>query len=127
MKALTILLQSGRKAQIEPPSKAVSAEVGTLSILGSIGKWTIYEVAGSLEVVLIEAECVSLIKGVGKATLATMFETNLTPEIAVEQGLAKFVCSLPDHGFYILKNGKHVWTAEPETVEAQEKSIEDPF
>ena len=120
---ITIKLPSGRCATIDKPAKAKVAECANMTILGNIGRFVIYELP-SLEVVLVEAECVSIVKGIGKATLATLFETtNLTPEVAVQQNMAEFVHSLPETGFYTLENGKHVWTAElPQETVAKEKT-----
>ena len=119
---ITIKLPSGRCATIDKPAKAKVAECANLSLLGSIGRFRIYELA-DLTVVLVEMEVESLVKRVGKATLATLFETtDLTPEFAVQKGMAKFVHTLPESGFYVLEGGKHVWTAElPQETVAEEK------
>lgn len=130
MKALTITLPSGRKAQIQSPKKALVASVADLSILGSCGRWYVYEIDNSTEVILVEAETISIVKGVGPSTLKTLIETtSLTPELAVAQGMANFSIDLPESGYYILKNKTHVWTAElpQKTIEENSKSIPDPF
>jgi hypothetical protein len=113
-KTIEIILPSGRTATIAVPKKAKSAEAAQLSLLGTVGKFCIYE-KENLEVVIVEAEIESLVKGVGPSTLKTLFETtNMTPELAVSQGVVKYVHNLPESGFYVLQGGTHKWVVEEE-------------
>lgn len=122
---IKVNLPSGRTAIIDTPIKAKVAKCEDLTLLGSMGRWFIYELP-NLEVVIVEAEVKSNVKGIGPSTLATMFETtNLTPELAVAQGLARFEHTLPETGFFQLKLAKHKWveTLPEEKTETQETEV----
>jgi len=137
---VSIQLPSGRIVHTDVPTKAKSAPVADMSLLGNTVKciidpetkkqiavqtgFVVYEVNGSLDTVLVRATLTPVVKGVGSKTLELLIaETELTPEKAVAQGMATFSHSLPTEGYYILKGATHTHVEE---LPADEPKAEEP-
>ena len=143
-KTITIRTPSRRIIHTAVPSKAKSAPIGDMSLLGDIVKivvdpetkkktvvetgFVVYEITGTLEVVLVQKDLESLIKNVGEKTLDLLIKgSNLTPLEAVAQGMAKFTHSLPTEGYYVLQGAKHVHVEElPAEEPAKEPEASTP-
>jgi hypothetical protein len=141
-KTITIQTPSGRIIHTAVPGKTKSAPVADLSILGTTVKilvdpktketivvetgFTVYEVAGTLDIVLIRAQLEGSVKGIGAKTLEMLIaKTKFTPEKAVLEGIAKFTHSLQAEGYYILEDGTHVWAEKLPEPKAEESKSEE--
>lgn len=138
-KLFPIINPNGRILWMDPSKKAFSAHSSELTLLGRTVNITVdpktkektvvetgyvlYETA-DLDVVIVEADLVPAVKGIGLKTLETLIQsTDLTPMLAVTQGMAEFSHTLTE-GYYSLEGRKHVW-GEKKKEDAKEETKED--
>lgn len=109
-KTIPVILPSGREATIAVPKRATEP-VGThlCDYLGRWGEWGLYETM-NLQMVVVKLEIKSIVKGIGPGLLKTMIDTtDLTPEKAVELGMAEFITQLPEEGWIVADRNVHKW------------------